>query len=269
MAQGRDHVPACGRCVPRDRADMRLCDLLHLPGWAGRRSRHRASRPPDLLDREAEIARPPDEGQIMHVAGVGNRDSCLSRRAAGASRPMLSLMADSSWRSRPSASLLRRCASASSRRFPAPQQQGIRDHADTREGHGGTGDDRVEQAECRERNAAGIVDEGPEQVLLDLGAGCAATRQRASATASGSERISVIPAASMATSVPEPMAMPRSAAASAGASLTPSPTMAIAPWIARSSVDDARLVLRRHLGTDFVDADLPGDGAGGGFDCRR
>ncbi len=36
----------------------------------------------------------------------------------------------------------------------------------------------------------------------------------------------VTPALSMATSVPEPIARPTSAAASAGASLTPSPAMA-------------------------------------------
>jgi hypothetical protein len=38
--------------------------------------------------------------------------------------------------------------------------------------------------------------------------------------------IRVTPALSMATSVPDPIAMPMSAAASAGASLTPSPAMA-------------------------------------------
>src|SRR6266542_2965830 len=43
---------------------------------------------------------------------------------------------------------------------------------------------------------------------------------------SGSERISTTSAVSMATSVPAPMAIPRSAAARAGASFTPSPTMA-------------------------------------------
>ena len=41
-----------------------------------------------------------------------------------------------------------------------------------------------------------------------------------------SPRIKVTSAASMATSVPEPMAMPTSAWARAGASLMPSPTMA-------------------------------------------
>ena len=42
-------------------------------------------------------------------------------------------------------------------------------------------------------------------------------------TSRGSSRISVASAASMATSVPEPMAQPTYATANAGASLTPSP----------------------------------------------
>src|SRR6266542_498935 len=55
--------------------------------------------------------------------------------------------------------------------------------------------------------------------------------RRAVATSSGSERISTTSAVSIATSVPAPMAMPRSATARAGASLTPSPTMAtLRPW---------------------------------------
>ena len=51
----------------------------------------------------------------------------------------------------------------------------------------------------------------------------------AAGTSIGSPRISVMPAVCMATSVPVAMAMPTSAAASAGASLMPSPTMATAP----------------------------------------
>ena len=51
----------------------------------------------------------------------------------------------------------------------------------------------------------------------------------APSTSDRSPRISVIPAACMATSVPVPMAMPTSAAASAGASFTLSPTMTTVP----------------------------------------
>ena len=50
--------------------------------------------------------------------------------------------------------------------------------------------------------------------------------RRAMATSRGSERIRTTSAVSTATSVPAPMAIPKSACASAGASLTPSPTMA-------------------------------------------
>ena len=45
-------------------------------------------------------------------------------------------------------------------------------------------------------------------------------------TSAGSDRISTTSAVSIATSVPAPMAMPISAWANAGASLTPSPTIA-------------------------------------------
>ena len=67
----------------------------------------------------------------------------------------------------------------------------------------------------------------------------------------------------MATSVPVPMAMPRSAWASAAASLTPSPTMATTrPWSC-SRRTTSTLSAGQHLGDHLADADLGGDGAGG------
>jgi len=57
----------------------------------------------------------------------------------------------------------------------------------------------------------------------------------ASATSRGSPRMRVMPAVSMATSVPVAIAMPTSAAASAGASLMPSPTIATTSPAARNS----------------------------------
>jgi hypothetical protein len=70
----------------------------------------------------------------------------------------------------------------------------------------------------------------------------------ASATSAGSPRISVMPAACMATSVPVDMAMPTSAAASAGASLMPSPTMATTRRPGAQRTRPA-LSLRQHLGS--------------------
>ena len=67
--------------------------------------------------------------------------------------------------------------------------------------------------------------------------------------------------ASMATSVPVPMARPMSAAASAGASLIPSPTKAIVPWASRSA-SSLRPCRGQHLGGDVVDARAAGDGLG-------
>jgi hypothetical protein len=61
----------------------------------------------------------------------------------------------------------------------------------------------------------------------------------AAATKARSPRISVTPAACMATSVPVPMAMPTSAAARAGASFTPSPTITTAPWPCKLALSSA------------------------------
>ena len=67
----------------------------------------------------------------------------------------------------------------------------------------------------------------------------------------------------MATSVPVPMLRPRSAWASAGASLTPSPTIATTrPSACRRRITSA-LPDGHDLGDDLVDADLGGDRAGG------
>ena len=65
---------------------------------------------------------------------------------------------------------------------------------------------------------------------------------------------SVMPALSIATSAPVPMAMPTSAAASAGASLTPSPAIATLAPPALQLLDQLVLALGRHVGADFVDA---------------
>ena len=69
----------------------------------------------------------------------------------------------------------------------------------------------------------------------------------------------------MATSVPLPMAMPRSAWASAAASLTPSPTMATtlpSSWRRRTT---STLSAGRTSAMTSVDADLVGDGSCGSF----
>ena len=67
---------------------------------------------------------------------------------------------------------------------------------------------------------------------------------------------SVTWALDMATSVPVPMAMPTSAAASAGASLMPSPAIATRRPSAFKSRDQRQLVGRPDLAVDFVDAQL-------------
>ena len=72
----------------------------------------------------------------------------------------------------------------------------------------------------------------------------------------------MIPPVSLATSEPEPIAIPISAAANAGASLTPSPTIATTWPLLLQLMHDLRLVAGQHLGDDAVDPDLPGDRLG-------
>jgi hypothetical protein len=72
-------------------------------------------------------------------------------------------------------------------------------------------------------------------------------------------------AVSMATSVPAPMAMPRSARARAGASLTPSPTHRHAAAARLQFLDLGGFVGWQYLGDDGVDAELVGDPAGAGL----
>ena len=68
--------------------------------------------------------------------------------------------------------------------------------------------------------------------------------------------------ASIATSVPVPIASPRSAWASAGASLTPSPTIATTRPSACSRRTTSAFSDGQDLGDHLVDPDLGGHGAG-------
>ena len=69
--------------------------------------------------------------------------------------------------------------------------------------------------------------------------------------------MSATSAVSSATAVPAPpIAMPTVACASAGASFTPSPTIATCPCCAQQLADGGDLVLRQQLGPDLVHADL-------------
>ena len=128
---------------------------------------------------------------------------------------------------------------------------------------------RVEQPGRGQREGGDVVGEGPEQVALDRARASGATRRMASAAARRSPRTSVRSLASMATSVPVPIARPRSAWASAAASLTPSPTIATTRALRLQAADDVDLVGGQHLGDHLVDADLGRDGLGGRARCRR
>src|SRR2546428_2295578 len=89
------------------------------------------------------------------------------------------------------------------------------------------------------------------------------------ATSSGSERISTMSAVSIATSVPAPIAIPTSAWANAGASLTPSPTIATFLPARCSSPILLDLSAGSTLGHDLLNAHVAGDPFGGGAVVAR
>jgi len=158
-------------------------------------------------------------------------------------------------------------------RSEAAQAQGVSSsHRHTRQRHGPGGQDRTPAAGrrtgrglLRRWGTEHVVGESPEEVLADVGHGGARQREGVGQR-SRSSPTRVTPAASMAMSEPAPMATPTSAQASAGASLTPSPTMATltplwAAWRARmaAALPSGRTSARTCAG----DAHLVGDGEGG------
>ena len=78
-----------------------------------------------------------------------------------------------------------------------------------------------------------------------------------------------MPADSTATSVPAPIAIPTSAVASAGASLTPSPTIADLSAAFLEPPHGGCLVGREDLGRHLVDPETPCDRVGDGLAVAR
>ena len=95
-----------------------------------------------------------------------------------------------------------------------------------------------------------VVDRRPEEVLLHLAHGRLARAGSPPARRAGRCSSARRCAVSMATSVPAPMAMPRSACASAGASLTPSPTIATNLPSSCSCLTSSALSCGQDLGED-------------------
>ena len=137
----------------------------------------------------------------------------------------------------------------------AAEAEAVGDDEGARAGHGGAGHERAEQPGGGERQGGDVVGEGPEQVALD-GAQRPAGESDGVGRGRRSPETRVMSEASMATSVPVPIARPRSAWASPGASLTPSPTIATtrpSAWRRRTTL---HLVGGEHLGDHLGDADL-------------
>jgi len=114
------------------------------------------------------------------------------------------------------------------------QPQCVGNDGNGAEAHRGAGEHGTEQQAISwiedargDGNADDVVEEREEKVLLDVRT-VARLSLRARTMPRRSPFTSVIPAFSMATSVPVPMAIPTSAAANAGASLIPSPAIATA-----------------------------------------
>ena len=95
-------------------------------------------------------------------------------------------------------------------RFEAAQAQAVRHHEHRRERHRGAGQHRVEQPGGGQRQRGDVVGERPEQVALDRRRVRRESRIASTATRR-SPRTSVRSLASIATSVPVPIARPRSA----------------------------------------------------------
>ena len=106
------------------------------------------------------------------------------------------------------------------------QPETVANDKDTAESHRAGCEHRVQKAKRSGRDQDHVIEEGPEQVLLDGAERLARESMIARATPTQVAAHQGDGAAAMATSVPVPMAMPTSAWARAGASLMPSPTMA-------------------------------------------
>ena len=133
----------------------------------------------------------------------------------------------------------------------------LRGHVDER------GEQRVEEAEGGKDDAERIDRDRAGEVLPDDAPRPARDAQASRRSATRSLPSSTTSALSRATSVPEPIATPTLASASAGASLTPSPTMAtMRPSPSTSVRTRASLSSGSRFGRDLVDAELRADGVG-------
>ena len=148
--------------------------------------------------------------------------------------------------------LAARCRLA--RRTPAPQQQRVGDHRHRARRHRRAGDHRREparappaecRAHCRRRRRTGSAGSWPASRGRDR----SPRRPRR-----GRCESSVTSAADSALPVPAPIANDTSACASAGASLTPSPTMPTTQPALLQRRDRRALVLRQLAGAPVVDA---------------
>ena len=147
---------------------------------------------------------------------------------------------------------------------PEPAQpQAVGDHEHGAERHRGGGDQRVEEPEGGQRDGGGVVAERPEQVALDRGQRPPGQRDRVRERRAGRRGPGSGRTPRSRRRSPVPIARPRSAWASAAASLTPSPAIATTRPACLQLPDRRDLAGGQHPGDHLVDADRVGDGAGG------
>ena len=119
----------------------------------------------------------------------------------------------------------RRADGGQARSAQRVQTQAVEHHDHTGQSHGHRRHQGVQKAECRQRKGGDVVAHGPSEVLHDDRVGRPGRRRPRPGPLGGRCRASATSLLASAASEPLPMAHPTSAAASAGASLTPSPTM--------------------------------------------
>ena len=134
------------------------------------------------------------------------------------------------------------------------QAGAVPDHEARGQRHRRCGDQRVEQAERCDWDRCEVV-ENAQARLPWIVFSVLRANPIAAATTHRSSRTMIRSAALIATSVPEPTARPRSAAANAGASFTPSPTIATHRPSCLQAPDDRDLLRGQRAGHDLGDPD--------------
>ena len=152
-----------------------------------------------------------------------------------------------------------------------PQAQRVGDHGNGAEGHRGAGQNGAEQQSEEwiehaggDRDSQRVVGEGKKKILADVAHGGAAQSARARTMPRRSPPSSVMPALSMATSVPVPMAMPTLACARARRVVHSVAGHGHDATLGLQLLHDFAFLVRQHARVNFIDAEFARDRFRGG-----